>query len=149
VLYKLKKAYTDGTTHVMFSQLELLEKLSALVPKPRANLTRYHGVLAPNAKNRSLIVPKKSEPEDTEKDSSKVKELTSSSKQNKLSWAKLLKRVFNIDVEHCSKCGAKMRLVSAITQRTEIRKILIHLKIPPDPPELAPAVINDDYLFAI
>jgi hypothetical protein len=32
----------------VLSPLELLEKLAALVPPPRVNLVRYHGVLAPN-----------------------------------------------------------------------------------------------------
>src|SRR5262252_4922307 len=38
--------------------LELLEKLSALVPAPKAHLIRYSGILAPAAKWRSLIVPR-------------------------------------------------------------------------------------------
>jgi len=36
---------------------ELIEKLAALVPPPRLNLVRYHGVLAPNAGFRRLVVP--------------------------------------------------------------------------------------------
>ncbi|HIG18041.1 MAG TPA: IS91 family transposase, partial [Candidatus Handelsmanbacteria bacterium] len=35
----------------------MLEKLTALVPPPRPNLVRYHGVLAPNANDRAHIVP--------------------------------------------------------------------------------------------
>ena len=33
--------------------------LAALVPKPRVNLTRYHGVFAPNSKHRARITPAK------------------------------------------------------------------------------------------
>ena len=33
---------------------ELTEKLVALVPAPRANLVRYHGTLAPNARLRAV-----------------------------------------------------------------------------------------------
>jgi hypothetical protein len=33
--------------------------LAALVPKPRVNLTRFHGVFAPNSKHRALITPGK------------------------------------------------------------------------------------------
>ncbi|HIG42302.1 MAG TPA: hypothetical protein EYQ14_17445 [Gammaproteobacteria bacterium] len=40
--------------------LDFLSKLAALVPGPRHNLVRYHGILAPNAKIRKPIVPKKS-----------------------------------------------------------------------------------------
>jgi len=50
--FKLKTPWSDGTTHLVLSGLELIEKLAALVPPPRKNLVRYHGILAPHAKNR-------------------------------------------------------------------------------------------------
>ena len=34
-----------------------MERLAALVPRPRLHLIRFHGVLAPNAKLRDKIVP--------------------------------------------------------------------------------------------
>ena len=37
--------------------LEFMERLAALVPRPRLHLIRFHGVLATNAKLRSKIVP--------------------------------------------------------------------------------------------
>ncbi len=36
-------------THLLLDPLELIEKLSVLVPAPRFCLLRYHGVLAPHA----------------------------------------------------------------------------------------------------
>lgn len=38
--------------------MEFLRKLAPLVPPPRVNLLRFHGVFAPNAKLRRLVVPK-------------------------------------------------------------------------------------------
>ena len=57
VVFQLKTAFRDGATHIVMSPLELLQKLAALVPRPRLNLVRFHGVLAPNAKWRSQVVP--------------------------------------------------------------------------------------------
>jgi hypothetical protein len=57
VIYELKCPFKDGTTHFVFEPLECLAKLAALIPRPRAHLTRYHGLLAPNAKYRKLVVP--------------------------------------------------------------------------------------------
>ena len=37
--------------------LEFMQRLAALVPRPRLHLIRFHGVLAPNAKLRCAIVP--------------------------------------------------------------------------------------------
>lgn len=48
VQYQLKYPYRDGTTHVVPSPLDFIGKLATLVPKPRHNLIRYQGVLAPN-----------------------------------------------------------------------------------------------------
>jgi hypothetical protein len=57
--YELKQPYSNGTTHFLFEPMDLLAKLAALVPRPRANLTRYHGVFAPNSTLRARIVPGK------------------------------------------------------------------------------------------
>jgi hypothetical protein len=46
----LKTPYRDGTTHVIFEPADFIARLVALVPKPRAHLTRYHGVFAPASK---------------------------------------------------------------------------------------------------
>ena len=47
----------DGTTHVVLSPLEFTGRLVALVPKPRVNLTRFHGVFSPNSKLSKKVVP--------------------------------------------------------------------------------------------
>src|SRR5690606_10687069 len=57
VRYALKTAYRDGTTHVIFEPLDFMARLAALVPKPRVNLTRFHGVFAPNSAHRVTITP--------------------------------------------------------------------------------------------
>ncbi len=41
------RGYRDATTHVIFEPLDFIALLAALVPKPRVNLTRFHGVFAP------------------------------------------------------------------------------------------------------
>lgn len=55
-LLRLKTPYRDGTTHLCFEPLELMERLAAQIPKPRANLVLYAGILAPHAKHRALGV---------------------------------------------------------------------------------------------
>ena len=39
------------------SPLEFMQRLAALVPRPRLHLIRFHGVLAPNPKLRPQVVP--------------------------------------------------------------------------------------------
>ncbi len=57
-MLKLKTAYRDGTSHIVMSPLEFMQRLAALVPCPRLHLIRFHEALAPNAKLRAAIVPK-------------------------------------------------------------------------------------------
>src|SRR4029077_8106244 len=56
VLVALKSEWSNGTTHLLFEPVELLEKLAALTPRPRINLLLYHGVLAPHARWRRRAV---------------------------------------------------------------------------------------------
>src|SRR5213593_3351115 len=57
LLYRLKRPWRDGTSAVIFEPQDFIAKLAVLVPVPRAHLTRYHGVFAPAAAWRSLVVP--------------------------------------------------------------------------------------------
>lgn len=56
ILLTLKTPWADGTRHLLFAPMELLEKLAALTPRPRINLILYHGVLALHASWRSRTV---------------------------------------------------------------------------------------------
>jgi hypothetical protein len=62
VVLKLKTPWRDGTTHLVMSPLEFMQRLAALVPRPRLHRIRFHGVLAPNAKLRALVVPQEPKP---------------------------------------------------------------------------------------
>ena len=55
VVYTLKTPYRDGTTQVAFDPVDFIARLAALVPKPRVNLNRYHGVLAPSHRWRGEV----------------------------------------------------------------------------------------------
>ena len=57
VRYELKTPWRNGTTHVIFEPLDFISRLVSLVPKPRVNLTRFHGVFAPNSKHRVQVTP--------------------------------------------------------------------------------------------
>ena len=107
--YQLKTPYSDGTTHVLFEPLDFLAPQAALVPKPRVNLTRYHGVFAPNSAHRAQVTKAgrgrgARRPEDS----------TPAERCASMTWAQRLKRVFKIDIETCSVCGGAMRIIACI-----------------------------------
>jgi hypothetical protein len=61
--YALKKRWHDGTTAVVMTKAVLMERLCAMVPKPRKHLVTYHGVLAPASGLRPKVVPRRLEEE--------------------------------------------------------------------------------------
>ena len=57
----------------------------------------------------------------------------------RLSKAKLLKRLFELDLEHCPDCGGEPKIIAAIWEQPEIEKILTHLGLQAREPPHAPA----------
>ena len=55
------------------------------------------------------------------------------------SMAKLLKRVFDLDLEHCPNCGGELKIIAAILEAPVIEKILTHLRLQARAPPRAPA----------
>lgn len=51
----LKTPDAEGATHVLFEPLEFLAGLAARVPKPRVNLTRFHGAFVPHSAHRAQL----------------------------------------------------------------------------------------------
>ena len=104
-----------------------MQRLAALVPRPRLHLIRFHGVLAPNAKLRAMVVPQEPEGAAQEAKPAEYEAICAHHRPVRLSWAKLLKRVFDLDLEHCPNCGGELRIIAAILQAPVIEKILTHL----------------------
>ena len=121
------------------SPLEFMQRLAALVPRPRLHLIRIHGVLAPNAKVRALVVPQVPEPAAQTTQPAECEANCAHHWPVRLRWAKLLKRVFEIDMEHCSNCGGKLKIIAAILEQPVIEKILTHLGLQARAPPRAPS----------
>ena len=116
-----------------------MQRLAALVPRPRLHLIRFHGVLAHNAKPRALVVPQEvsQEPEPAAQVSmpSACEPNCAHHRPVRLSWAKLVKRSFDLDLEHNPNCGGELKVIAAILEQPVIERILTQLglqaKAPP------------------
>ena len=126
VRYELKTPFRNGTTHVIFEPLDFIARLAALVPKPRVNLTRFHGVFAPNSRHRALITPA-GRGKGGNKAGKGVDGQSFVEHHAAMTWAQRLKRVFNIDIETCEKCQGPVRIIACIEDPAAIRQILSHL----------------------
>ncbi len=123
--YQLETPYNNGTTHVVFEPLDFLARLAALVPRPRVNLTRYHGVFAPNSAHRALVT--RARRGKSREGVARADVRTPSEHRAAMRWAQRLKRVFGIDVQTCAACGGTMRIIACIEDPVVIRAILAHL----------------------
>ena len=145
-----------------FEPLESLEKLAAMIPKPRINLFLYHGVVAPHARLRPDVVrrarrasadapgpeeslsgaPQAAVPVRPASPPGEPSESPASARpppRKRFAWADLLRRTFASDVLACQQCGGQLRLISTIDGAVVIEKILRHLGLPTTVPDPAPA----------
>jgi hypothetical protein len=152
VLYRLRRPRRDGSTHMILQPLEFVGKLAALVAPPRSHLVRYHGVLAPRSRLRSLIVPGRGESslrdrkecEAGDAEGLPVPARRRRRRRPRSDWATLLMRSLELDALACPKCGGRMRLIACIVKRSVVRAILRSLGEPeeaegPDPARAPPA----------
>jgi hypothetical protein len=160
VLLELRDRWRDGTTHLRFHPLELLERLASLTSRPRINLVLYcgYGVLAAHAAWRPRLPgPGQSTgvaPPSTAASfhETAADEATGAAPAtpppvnascgpgpNRL-WARLMQRTFGFDVLQCPRCGGRLRLLAVIDSGAVARRILGHLGLPTDTAGPAPAI---------
>ena len=165
--YELKKRWQDGTTAVVMPPQVLMERLCALVPRPRRHLVTYHGAFAPAAGIRPWIVPQVEDGDDggcrhggagaaedvvadkgaedrdlgREIQGRRVPHLPGKRRRGRprYSWADLMRRVFLTDVLVCERCGGTRRLLAAIHDPAAIRKVLGAMGLSAEVPVLAQA----------
>ncbi len=208
--YRVKYARRGGAKHRMMTPLELLARLSALIPPPRHPLVRFHGVLAPHSSWRRFVVPAPpashplsdrhrctsgerttADPKNTSplqaSTANPVRDVSTTPRASAagppapgvgdgvlqvapnvisvahwqrihdgallaaspyVDWALLLQRNFEVDVLRCAKCGGRLRVLSVITDREAVRRVLRHFGAVPDPVPLPRARDPDDDVAA-
>jgi len=143
--YEMKRPLPGGRTHLILTGIELLKRLTPLIPPPWSNLTRFHGVFAPSAKLRRLVVPA---PEERRSKPPRrpVPDVTGTflevlpkrpspplPARYRIPWAQLLERVFGTDVLACPKCPGRMEIIALLEKPCAVRAILRHLGLRDSP----------------
>jgi hypothetical protein len=123
----MKRAWSDGTTAIRLTPMELVEKLAALVPPPRCNTILYHGVLAARSRWRSRILPTPPEHAQDQPDQVATR-LVPPDRANTSSrwapWATLLWRVFGTQGWLCPTCGTQMTLRAVVVRPPATIRVL-------------------------
>ena len=107
--------------------LDFLARVIAHIPPPRIHLVRYLGHYSNVSRGRrkkgkgAPLRPGRSEVHDDD-------DLTDAERRaRRRAWARLVRRVYEVDLLVCTNCGGEMRIVSVILEHWVIRRILGHL----------------------
>lgn len=163
----LRRPARDGATAVVFRPHDFLARLCAILPPPRFNEVRYHGVYSSHAAWRRDVIPAgrpgqndacetpnpglalaPSVPKVTVKPSTRL-----ALRPRRLTHQQLLARVWAADVSACPKCGGHMVVVATIMNATVIEAIAACIGVaddtepprargPPRGPLFAPELIK-------
>ncbi|MCR4374698.1 MAG: transposase [Acidobacteria bacterium] len=115
VVLDLRRRWADGTAQLAFDPVEFLERLAALVPRPRINLVLYYCVLAPCAARREGVVPSPANEGAGAPDAvSACGHDGRVGRRPNRAWAELMERSFGFDVLACPCCVGRTTLVALI-----------------------------------
>jgi hypothetical protein len=135
VLYRFPKPSRIGQTFIQLEPLEFITRIAAFIPYPRRHRRHYHGVFAPNSplrKKVALNAQKLSSHSDMSESALKIEKITSN-------WAKLICRIYEVNPLICTGCGKNIRIISFVTHREAIWRILRGIGLPSEVPEFDPA----------
>lgn len=167
LVYRCAKQHSEPTNdkrgskvdELVLTPLELMHRIAALIPPPRIHRHRYFGVLAPNSPLRSavtaLAAPVQTGQPGAGEDATEEPPPTEVEPQGNGAptpcepvppkrslahylWAALIARIYEVFPLLCPICGGQMRLIAFITNTTEVRKILEHIGVAPQPPRITP-----------
>jgi hypothetical protein len=139
IAVEFRAPWGDGTTQIAFPPRACLARLAVLVPRPRVNLLLYYGVLAPRASWRREIVPHAPVSATDAMPDASPSPGSGSPTNRGWRWANLMRRVFELDVLACPRCGGRLRLIAVLEASDTTARILRHLHLPTEVPLPAPA----------
>jgi len=141
LIYHNPKPRSDSPRDLVLTPLELIDKIAALIPPPRAHRHRYYGVFAPNSPMRAavtasapmpVIVPPPAAAANSE-------ETPPHRAASHYLWAMLLARIYETLPLVCPNCHAPMRIIAFIIEGSSVRKILDHIGESAQSPRITPA----------
>ena len=119
----------------VFDPLDFLAEVTQHIPNKGEHQVRYYGWYS----NKKRGMQEKKKPK-VKSPSSGDDPDTPYKKKCRMTWAMLIKAVFEVDPLKCPKCGGTMKIISFIEEEDVIRKILKHCNLwkdsAPRPPPL-------------
>ena len=113
----------------LFDPLDWVHAITTQIPDPRQHMVRYQGAYA----NRVRRLYRPAVGEESGKEASAARgradpeeDVPALVKQRRRSWARLLRRIYEVDPLTCPRCGDELRIVSVIRDPVVVDRILAH-----------------------
>lgn len=142
----------------VFDPLDFLAEVTQHIPNKGEHQIRYFGFYSNKSRGmRNKQHQQENSVNNVTEPVSKSKPLTETLRKWKMTWAMLIKMVYEVDPLECPNCGEQMRIISFIEAKTQpgvVRKILKHCGLwkgkkprppPPKPPEPEVEELQCDY----
>jgi len=113
-----------------FDPLEFLARVIMHIPEPRRHLVRYYGAYSNVSRGKRRLREEAACPSgDGQAPSVRAKkDQGPDARALRRSWAKLIKRIYEIDPLVCPSCGSEMKVIAFITEHEVVDAILRHLE---------------------
>ena len=120
---------------VRWDVLEFIARVTDHVPEPGQQLTRNWGFYSNASRGKRRGDASIESLPDREGADVEEQDGDGWRRRRKLTWAKLIQKVFETDPLLCRFCGSEMKIISFITEHAVIKKILTHIKFESQHPE--------------
>ena len=110
-----------GATRMELDVYEMIRRLCAQIPDPRQHMVTYYGWYSHRARGERRKAAA------TEGSSASEVEVRTSTARGR-SWARLMRRIFEVDPLLCPQCQVEMQIVSVIQEVTVVDRLLAHLR---------------------
>jgi hypothetical protein len=117
---------------IQLTPLELISRLSKLIPDPRCHQHHYHGLFAPNAPLRKKLVHHADKAIDEHVPLIEMPDETHAEKKSNRNWARLLAKIYEVFPLECE-CGEGMKIIAFITSPYLAKQILTKFKLSTNP----------------
>jgi len=125
--------------------LDFIARLTQHIPDTSEQLLRYWGFYSNASRGKRLKAPRGGQPEDQQ-----AADTTTATRpyRPRTSWARLIRKVYEIDPLLCAYCGGQLRIVACLTDLGSIHRFLAGTKAPAQQPQpLAHSPPTGELLF--
>jgi len=129
-VYHLSKPGPDGSTELLLTPLEFIDRLAVLIPPPRLHRHRYHGVLAPNAPLRAALTALAGDAAATPEQPAVAEPVGGQRHRRspaRYLWAMLIARIYEVLPLVCTHCATEMRTIALVTETASVIRMVQHI----------------------